>query len=587
MHKRTPFAAPTRLFVVSTLIALVPFVACTRLTGRGGGGELARADALFDRLVANQAAERFVDAASDAQLLIQNHPSYPRLDEVTFRAGEIAVARERHAEAARYFEMVAEKYPVSEYWPRSLLAAARAQEAIARPEAAADALLRLLEKPLAPELRERATDELRQLVRTRLAAPQLDTLVKKYPGSVLSREVALQVARKEYARGNYETAYELLTEYIYRYPEERDAAEARRLLRAASERRGSPRAGEATPVDPNAVGVVLPVTGAGSLYGRYFEQGVDLAVELRESSSERSVTLFKADSKGTPVGAVKAVRRLVLEDGIVGLVGSVFTVPTVAAAIEANAWGASILSPVVSSDDLLELGPWVFETRVPLAVEVTAVARAAVTELFIERFAVVAPNRGSRRELGVLFGDEVRRLGAEVVAMEYYDEGATDFREQLEAVREAAPDAIFAPGSIDELLLLVPQVKFYDLQVQLLGLSNWNSEKLLRLSRGELEGALFPREVYRGKDPAEYVKFREAMTERGVAEVNPITEAGYFGMRLMLDALGEGASSREEVRAFLETQLRQGAEGRMQEADALPLLRVRSGRVVEFASGSD
>ncbi|MGD8869776.1 MAG: ABC transporter substrate-binding protein, partial [Gemmatimonadales bacterium] len=312
MH-RSPFVC---------LLLVIPLLAsCAAVVGRGGD-DANRAEVLFERLQAEQAAGRLNEAASQAQLIMQNHPSFPRMDEVVFRAGEIARDRGRHAEAARFFETVASDYPASEYRAPSLLAAARAHAAIDMPEDAARALLRLLQEPVEPALRDEATEELRVLVRTRLSAPQLETLVKAFPGSVLSREVALQVARKEYARGNYESAYELLTEYLYRYPEERDAAEARRLLRAASERRGAPRAGEATPVDPNTVGVVLPVTGPGSLYGRHFEQGVSAAVDVHNASSSRRVTLVQADSRGTPVGAVKAVRRLILEDGAVGLVGS-------------------------------------------------------------------------------------------------------------------------------------------------------------------------------------------------------------------------------------------------------------------------
>ena len=214
--------------------------------------------------------------------------------------------------------------------------------------------------------------------------------------------------------------------------------------------------------------------------------------------------MVTADSKSRPVEAAKAVRRLIQEDGAVAIVGSVFSFPTIAASIESNAWQTPFLSPVVSSRGVDEVGPWVYVTKVPLTVEVSAIAGVARDNLKIERFAVLTPVRGVGRELGEFFADEVKRLGGDVVALEYYDGGATDFRDQLERIRETAPDAIFSPGSVEELLLMLPQIKFYDLQVQLFGLSNWNSEKLLRLSRDELEGALFPRESYHGTDKAVY-----------------------------------------------------------------------------------
>jgi plasmid stability protein len=53
-------------------------------------------------------------------------------------------------------------------------------------------------------------------------------------------------------------------------------------------------------------------------------------------------------------------------------------------------------------------------------------------------------------------------------------------------------------------------------------------------------------------------------------------------MRLVLEALAAGASSRDEVRQYLDAELNQGAEKRMQEAAALTILTVRSGKAVEF-----
>lgn len=564
-------------------LAVLSLGSCTQLGVRSGdSGNSPRATELFASLQANQAEGRLAEAARDAHELMLNHPGFAAIDEVTFRAGEIAAARGLFADAAGHFERVASAYPTSSLRAPALLGAARAQAQIERPDSAASVLLRLLQSPVEPELRDEAAAELRNLVRVRLNAAQLEALVQKYPGSELGREIALQVARKEYANGNYDGAYELLSEYLYRYPEGADAAEARRLLRAAAQRRESPRHEESTPVDPNTIGVVLPVTGPGARHGRLFEMGIETALEHHNASSRRQVVLARADSKASPIGAVKALRRLLQEDGAVGVVGAVFTMPTIATAIEASAWGVPLLSPVVSNDEMLELGPWVFQTKVPLEVEVTAVAEAACRDLMIERFAIVGPSRGTGRELADLFRAEVGRMGREVVAAEFYEDGATDFREQLEALREAAPDAIFAPGSIDELLLLLPQVKFYDLQIQLLGLSNWNSDKLLRLSRDELEGALFPRESYRGKDPGAFTRFREALAQKGVTEVSPIAEAGYFGMEVVLRALDRGASSRDELRDMLAEELLPGAEGRVAEARTLPLLRVRGGRVLDF-----
>jgi hypothetical protein len=104
----------------------------------------------------------------------------------------------------------------------------------------------------------------------------------------------------------------------------------------------------------------------------------------------------------------------------------------------------------------------------------------------------------------------------------------------------------------------------------------------MRLSRNEIEGAIFPLEAYHGADRQSYERFRQAMTEGGATEISPVSEAGYFGMRLLLSAFEAGAASRGDVRDYLDGELRGDAESRFAEAQSLSLVIVRSGRVQEF-----
>jgi ABC-type branched-subunit amino acid transport system substrate-binding protein len=162
----------------------------------------------------------------------------------------------------------------------------------------------------------------------------------------------------------------------------------------------------------------------------------------------------------------------------------------------------------------------------------------------------VKPSRGDR-EAADFFAEEVRRLGREVVAT-VLREGATDFR-RTERIREAVPDALFAVGSVEELLQMLPQAKFHDVQVQWLGLSHWNSDKLKRLARDELEGAVFPAESHYGSTPEEDAALAKKLATPGVRRVLAI--AGYYILG-RIEAIGDGAGSRIDVRAYLDQHLR-------------------------------
>ncbi|MEJ2720886.1 MAG: ABC transporter substrate-binding protein [bacterium] len=542
--------------------------------------------ALYAQIKTEFDAGDFEAAKIHSAEFLDAYPDDPKTDEVLFIAVKSSHGTSDFAEAVRYAQRSPDALELSPYRDETMVLEADAYKNLGLYYESADMLSRLLELPIDPELRESCLVELRDLAKNKLGVGDLDRLVKAYPSSPLAAEMSLGLARKEFARGNYDRAYSLLANLLYEFPQHERSREIRYLLQVAASRRDDPEQ-DIEYVEPNKIGVVLPYTGDFSRFGRYFEEGVRLAVEEHNASSDVQVSIELADSRADPVDAVNAARKLVLEDGALAVLGSVLTMPTVAAATECNARRAPMLSPIVSDVRIDEVGPWVFQMKVPVEVEVSAVARLAVEDLLLERFAVLSPSVPEKRALTALFIEDVERRGGEIVAEQYYAPGDTDYREQLDVIRQAAPEALFIPGDPVELMQILPQVRFFDLQVQLLGLSNWNSEQLLRLSAPEIEGAIFPREGYRGKDPEAYANFVEKYKEaygRDTDDIHPVAVAGYFGMRVLLDCIDRGAVDRAQVREFLDRELNADAASRMSEANSLPILRVTSGEAREFTA---
>jgi len=541
----------------------------------------AAAETLYVQLEKSMQADNYPEAELEARKILFGYPGFYRADEVFLLASRAAYSLGKFDEAAGYALVIPDSFPASPGREEALLLASRCLIELQDYRGSADALLKILSGPSTAEIRSQSEETLRELIREHLSPGDLEELTQKYPGSPLAEEMSLIIAKKEFARGNHEKAYELLGELLYYFPEGEHSLEARRLLKlAASPREESEVRKEY--VDPSKIGAIYPVTGPYSIHGRYFEQGLSIAIDEYNQAHELRITLVKGDSRGSPVDAVKAVRKLTVEEGVIAMIGSIFTVPTLAAAIEANAWQVALLSPLAPMDRIDEIGPWIFQTKVPQEVEGTAIARAANDGLLLHRFAVLAPQSGERRELGDFFAAEARRLGGEIVSTEYYEDGSTDFKEQLDLIREAAPQALFIPGTTEDLILILPQINFYDMHAQLLGLSNWNSERLIRLSEQSIEGALFPLDVYHGKDKDAYDDLVAAYEKRFGGELGAATVAGYFGTRLILQGIDEGAADRSQMGDFLHSRLDRNAEARMAEADALSIMTVRSGKIERY-----
>jgi branched-chain amino acid transport system substrate-binding protein len=574
-----------RRIMATVLLAALALSACSQMGGKKA--ELSpdaqvRAQQLFETLTASQKTQRWDAAAAAASELVNQYPSYARMDQVLLMAGQVADARGHSAEAAVYYDQLASEYKLSGFRQQALRGLAADYAKLDDPAREAAAWLELMKSPLDASSRDEASRRLRYLVDEKLNDADLDALYKQYPDSPLARGALYKQARAAYAAGDYDKAYDLVGRYLDALPLGETDPDARRLLELATERRQSPPPAPASRVRADRIGLLLPQTGSLALYGRLFEQGAKLAVDEFNEKHSRHASLAIADSRGGAIDAVLAVRRLTAEEGAVAIIGDVFTLPAIAGAIEANAWRIPIVSPVVASDELVEIGPWVFQTRVPATVEATAVAEAAVHKLSLERFAVIAPSRGDRREAADFFAEEVKRLGRQVVAVEYFEDGATDFRPQLERIRAAVPDALFAVGSVEELLQMLPQAKFHDVQVQMLGLSQWNSDKLMRLARDELEGAVFPAESHYGSTRAEQSALVAKLATPNTNDASPVSVAGYYGTRAVLQAIGDGAASREDVRVYLDQHLRGDPATRAARAAGVPLVRVRAGKIEPF-----
>ncbi|HEX6792057.1 MAG TPA: ABC transporter substrate-binding protein [Candidatus Krumholzibacteria bacterium] len=570
---------------VAVLLASVCVAGCASMPGKGGQygpAEQTRAEEVFASLRSSVSAGQFDQAGAAATEIINSYPRFAHIDEVYFLAGQAADGRKDYTQAAAYYDQLADAHATSAFRAQALAAAAADYSKLNDGLREAERLLELDSMPLDEKARAVNTRRLQTVAQDDLTMSQVDDLAHRYPDSVLARETLLRQARSAYANGDYDKSYEMVSKYLEQAPRGDTAEDARRLLENAAERRQTPPPGPATRVSADRVGLVFPQTGSLALYGRFFEQGAKAAVDEYNEKAPRRVSLVAADSRGGAVDAVKAVRKLVVEDGALALVGDVFTLPAIASAIECNAWRTPIVSPVVTSDDLVEIGTWVFQTRVPDTIEATVLAEVAVQKLGLKNIAVLSPARGDRRATADFFADEVRRLGGQVAAQEQFAEGATDFKAQLEKIHDARPDALFAIGSLEELLQILPQTKFFDLQVQLFGTSQWNSDKLLRLARDELEGAIFPAEAQYGSSDARDRALKERIMSSGATDLSPVAVAAYYGTRVVLDALAGGASSREDVRKYLDSKLRGDAANRRERAATLPLVRVQAGAVQPY-----
>ncbi|MEZ4272703.1 MAG: penicillin-binding protein activator [Myxococcota bacterium] len=299
---------------------------------------------------------------------------------------------------------------------------------------------------------------------------------------------------------------------------------------------------------PQTIGMLLPLSGR---FQQYEERSAE-AIKLAFKSAPEYKLLFK-DTQGDPTIASKAVEDLVLDDQVIGLIGSLFSKSATAAALKAEELSVPMLS-LSHQDGLPQIGPHIFRTALTPKAQAEALAQVAFEKLGMTRFAILHPRSRYGHEIADAFWDEVDRRKGEIRGIESYEHDETTFREPVRKLvgrwyllaRRAYEDgkwqcrskklpahrrqqcmddlqkgiapvvdfeAIVIPDSAKNLGLLAPALAFEDIvmthdpkeletikkamgrndvhPVTLLGASTWNSQQTVERCERYCENAVF------------------------------------------------------------------------------------------------
>lgn len=342
-----------------------------------------------------------------------------------------------------------------------------------------------------------------------------------------------------------------------------------------------PGAGEAA----GSIGLLCPLSGRFAPLGREFLRGATIAIREAREYGVTGVELVVGDTRSNALDARSAAVVLIEEENVDAIVGGVLSSTTIAAAQAAEYAGTVLYSPVASEEGITGIGPYIFQHSQDYETEIAAVARVAILEMGIRRIAFMAEDSPRWHSLAELLRLEVEGLGGTLCIADFYEPGSTDFRYDIERIRDAVPEALFLPPDSEDLVLILPQLSFYEFGVQLLGTSSWNSSKLLRMTGRDLEGAVFPAEDISGSSEERYLA-AAVLTGYEGGDINRFVTGGYDGVRKVLEAMAASSASEESLRDEMERMLMEKQHNfiELMSGDGIRFNIVRGEKVEEFVT---
>lgn len=398
-------------------------------------------------------------------------------------------------------------------------------------------------------------------------------------------------------------------------------------------------------INPKAIGVLLPLTGKFARFGMKSLQAIQLAFGIKDNPVPSatpspavpantfvgdSATLIVEDSGETVEQAIKALDRLVLQKGVIAVIG-----PMVTKGIDNVAQRAQALKiPMISLARRAGASRYdsVFQGGLTQQLQASEIAKHAIQILGMRRFAIAYPNDKLGVALANGFWDEVESLNGKIVGVEGYSLDQTDFRAVVDRLSglyytEARPnelqalakerevnhvtkrsrkteqfyhlkplvdyDAVFIADDASTAGLIIPTFSYRDVEgMKFLGNSSWNTPDFITRTQGYSESAFFV-DAFNPKAPSPLAKnFIDRFKTAYGQEPSSLEALAYDAGSILQSFLAASSSGLSRSRIKDKIQDLKGYEGvtgsiTVKDGNflrTLKVLTVKGGQVTEVAS---
>lgn len=292
------------------------------------------------------------------------------------------------------------------------------------------------------------------------------------------------------------------------------------------------------------IGEYSSLTGTTATFGISTHRGVQLAIDAANAAGGVQgipLRLITEDDASKPDVARTVVTKLITQDKVLAVIGEVASTRSLAAAPVCQQYRVPMITPSSTNPEVTRKGDYIFRVCFTDDFQAAVVAHFAADQGFKK----AAVFKDIKNDYSVAFAEnfsrEFEKRGGKVVAEQVFQEGDTDFKAQLTALKASGPDCVLIPGYYSEVGTIARQAREVGLTVPLLGGDGWDSPRLIPGAGGPggaLEGCFFSNHYFS-------TELKEQQTLDFIAEfrkkygTNPdaLAALGYDAARLLVAAL--------------------------------------------------
>ena len=243
------------------------------------------------------------------------------------------------------------------------------------------------------------------------------------------------------------------------------------------------------------LGVVAPISGEAATFGESTKNGAALYFDQINAAggvAGMKIVYIVEDDKGDPTQGANAYTKLIDQDKVSAIVGTVMSKVSLAGAPIAQNKGIPMVSPTSTNPAVTLVGNFIFRACFIDPFQGLVNAKFAASELKAKKAAVLYDaGNDYTKGLAEVFRDEFTKAGGKITAFESYAAGAKDFNAQLVKIKKDTPDVMFLPNYYNDAGLIAKQARQQGIKATFLGGDGWDSPDLAKIGGAAIEGGFF------------------------------------------------------------------------------------------------
>ena len=262
----------------------------------------------------------------------------------------------------------------------------------------------------------------------------------------------------------------------------------------------------------------------------------------------------------TPEEAVDIASRMILDDGVIALVGPNRSTHAIQVGPLAQAHNLPMITTTATNPNVTNAGNFVFMASFTDNFQGRVMAQFVIEDLKLETAAVLT-RRGDIYTEGIseFFIHNFGELGGEIIATESYEGDTLDFTAQLTGIAAAHPDALFIAGFVQDVAPITQHARAISLQnvagepTIFLGTDSWDNFLLLSDEDAEIEGSFFSGHFSIDTEEPKARAFVD--TYESIYEATPVSgvAVSYDAVKLLFEAIQRaGRLDPDEIRQQLD-----------------------------------